>query len=196
MTHGPIWQRTRRRALAALAVSPLLLVAPGALARKKAGTSFKETVTIGGKTLKLNGLGVREATVFKVDVYVAGLYVEKPSKVAKELLDDEGPKYLLLKMVRDVDKDDLVGAWNDGLKKNGGGAAIKAGVKRLNKMMADVKKGETLSMTFDPVAGVTVKFAGKKKGTIAGKGFSRWLLAIWLGKNPPNPGLKRGLLKG
>jgi hypothetical protein len=36
-------------------------------------------ITVAGKTLTLNGMGLREATILNIDVYVAGLYVEHPS---------------------------------------------------------------------------------------------------------------------
>jgi hypothetical protein len=35
---------------------------------------------------------------------------------------------------------------------------------------------------------------GQKQGSVDGKDFSKPLLRIWLGKNPPNEGLKKGLL--
>lgn len=173
-----------------------LLLAGSAGAKTLAGVTMPAQKTIAGKTLKLNGLGLREATMFKVDVYVAGLYVEVPSKSAKTLLDAEGVKHLELKFVRDVSAKDLSGAWAKGLKKNGGGAAIKKKIKRLDGMMNAVKKGDSMSVTYVPKKGVEVKVNGKSKGTIEGKAFARWLFAIWLGPNPPNAGLKKGLLAG
>jgi hypothetical protein len=37
---------------------------------------------------------------------------------------------------------------------------------------------------------------GAVKGTIKGDDFAKAFFAVWLGPNPPNPGLKTGLLGG
>lgn len=43
------------------------------------GVSFPDQVQIEGSTLALSGLGLRQATMLKVNVYVAALYVTKTS---------------------------------------------------------------------------------------------------------------------
>ncbi len=54
-----------------------ILIASTAFAAELAGVRMSDQVTVDGRTLSLNGLGLREATAFKVDVYVAGLYLEQ-----------------------------------------------------------------------------------------------------------------------
>ena len=44
--------------------------------------------------------------------------------------------------------------------------------------------------------GVQVSVNGVNKGTLNGEDFTRALLAIWLGPEPPNPEIKAGLLGG
>lgn len=182
------------RFLLAVAVTFAVLLSGTAAAKSLGGVQFADEKTIAGKPLKLNGLGMREATVLNIDVYVAGLYVEKTSTSAKALLDADAVKHLVLKFVRDVSAKNLSKAWADGLAKNGGGPAIKKKIKRLDGMMNAVKKGDRMSITYVPGKGVEVKMNGKSKGTVEGKAFARWLFAIWLGPNPPNAGLKKGLL--
>jgi len=41
------------------------------------GVNFPDQAQVGGGNLALNGLGLRQATAFKVNVYVAALYVAK-----------------------------------------------------------------------------------------------------------------------
>ena len=43
------------------------------------GVSFSEQAQVDGSTLTLNGLGLRQATFLKVNVYVAALYVANVS---------------------------------------------------------------------------------------------------------------------
>ena len=54
--------------------------------------NFPEQVQVEGSTLTLNGLGLRQATVLKVNVYVAALYVVKPSTDADAHYRGEYPQ--------------------------------------------------------------------------------------------------------
>ena len=56
--------------------------------------------------MTLNGLGLRQATAFKVNVYVAALYVPKTSSDASALLA-AAPKEIVLQFVRDVGASDI-----------------------------------------------------------------------------------------
>jgi hypothetical protein len=47
-------------------------------AKQLADATLPDTLDVGEKVLKLNGLGLRKKAVFKV--YVGGLYLESPSK--------------------------------------------------------------------------------------------------------------------
>jgi len=59
-----------------------------------------------------------------------------------------------------------------------------------------MKTGQRLTFTHKPGAGIQVNVNGTVKGTIKGDDFARAFLSIWLGANPPNPGIKSGLLGG
>ena len=50
------------------------------------GVNFPDQAQVEGTNLTLNGLGLRQATAFKVNVYVAALYVAKTSSDANALL--------------------------------------------------------------------------------------------------------------
>lgn len=171
----------------------LLLASVPALAKTKAGVTMPDTVQVDGKTLQLNGLGVREATVMNVDVYVAGLYLEKPSKNPQEVITSDQAKRLVLFFVRDVDREDMVNAWNEGFQKNKA-KGLDAELKKLNAMMTGMKEGQRLSLTYIPGTGTQVAVDGKPQGTIEGADFARVVFSIFVGPMPPNPGLKQGLL--
>lgn len=185
---------TRLMTLCAATLCAAAMLAAPAAAKKKGGVYMPDSLTIEGKALKLNGMGIREATVFNVDVYVAGLYVENPSKSAKELLASTEVKRLHLKFVRDVEKDDMTGAFDEGFEKQKVKGKFASELKQLNGWMADVDDGDHMVFTFVPGKGVAVKVKGSDKGTIANDDFGKALLAVWLGRNPPNSGLKKGLL--
>ena len=82
------------------------------------GVNFPDQVQVDGSSLALNGLGLRQATAFKVNVYVAALYVAKPSADANALLGSSTPSELVLHFVRNVGADDLRKGWSEGFEKN------------------------------------------------------------------------------
>lgn len=184
-----------KKLVVAVAASLLFASSP-ALAKKKGGVTMPDSISVAGKSLVLNGMGIREATVLKVDVYVAGLYLEKKSKDYKAIINSEQVKRLHLKFVRDVDRDDITEAWEEGLKKNSGKSYnkdIKPHGKTLNSWMKSFKEGNTLTFTYVPGTGTTVAINGSKKGTIKDIFFGRVLFSVFLAR-APNAGLKKGLL--
>jgi hypothetical protein len=176
--------------------SLLILTTAVAHGKECKGVSFPERLQVDGTELTLNGLGMRKATFLKVNVYVAALYVTRPSRDPKLLLQSTGPEELILHFVRDVGVDDLTKAWNEGFERNSKEqlAAFKDRIARLNGWMSDMKSGQRLTFIRRPGAGVEVQVNGTAKGSIEGDDFARALLAIWLGASPPNPELKQGLL--
>lgn len=184
------------RTFLTLALALALSTASGAAA-ELAGVTLPDQETVEGKTLVLNGLGLREATFLRVDVYVAGLYLEAKSADASAIIDSEGTKRLVMRFVRSVGRDDLVKAWKESFEKNAPdpkGAAD--GLAALNAAMTDMKDGDTLVLTQIPGKGIVVSVNGKAGDPIPGSAFSRALWSVWLGAKPPNPELKAGLLGG
>lgn len=186
--------RTPESALFLLFVAAL--GAGPAAAGELAGVTLPDQIAVDSKTLVLNGLGLREATVLKVDVYVAGLYLEKKSPDPGEITGSEQVKRLVLKFVRSVGRAEIVKAWDEGFEKSAGKskAALRDRIATFNSWMSDMPDGATLSFTYLPGTGVQVEVKGETKGTISGPDFAQGLFGIWLGPSPPNPGLKRGLL--
>jgi len=162
------------------------------------GVTFPDTAQVEGATLTLNGLGLRQATMFKVNVYVAALYVAKTSSDANAILGSNAPKELILQFVRDVGAADVSKGWEEGFEKNAKAElpALKDRIAMLTGWMADVKTGQKMTFIFTPGAGVQVNVNGAMKGTIKGDDFAKAFLSIWLGADPPNPEIKAGLLGG
>lgn len=172
----------------------LVLIGSSADAGEKGGVTMPDTAEVGGKTLQLNGMGIREATVLNIDVYVAGLYLETKSQDANAILNSKENKRLVLKFVRDVDQSDVTKAWLDGFERNAPNqmAALKARIDTINSWMSAMKVGQSMAFTYSG-GKVEVSVNGVSKGAIQGDDFARAFFSIWLGK-PPNRGLKKGLL--
>ncbi len=186
------------RTMLPLAFAAAALGAGIAQGKECRGVSFPDQAQVEGANLVLNGLGLRQATFLKVNVYVAALYVAKASGDAGALLGASAPSELILQFVRDVGADDLKKGWSEGFDKNARDQlpALKERIATLNGWMANVKTGDRLTFTSRPGAGVTVNVNGAVKGVIKGDDFARAFLSIWLGADPPNPEIKAGLLGG
>src|SRR5437867_7696179 len=174
------------------------LVAGVANGKECKGISFPEQAQVEGSNLTLNGLGLRQATAFKVNVYVAALYVAKTSNDPNALLGSNTPSELVLQFVRNVGADDIRKGWSEGFENNSKDQllALKDRIAMLNGWMTDVKTGERLTFVRKPGAGIEVNVNGTVKGTVKGDDFAKAFLSIWLGAVPPNPELKAGLLGG
>ena len=123
----------------------LLSLVAGALATptpagELAGVTLPDRISVDSRTLVLNGMGLREATFLKVDVYVAGLYLEKTSSDAEEIIRSDQAKRLVMKFVRAVGRKDLVKAWNEGFDKAASGSvtALKDRIATFNSWMDEI----------------------------------------------------------
>ena len=188
-----------RRSLPVVLVSAMLALRVGTVSGKEChGVTFPEQTQVQTSPLTLNGLGLRQATMLKVNVYVAALYVAQQSADANAILAANTPKQLVLHFVRDVHSTDLKEAWEEGFEHNAKAQlpALKERIAQLQAWMVDMQSGQQLTFTQTPGAGIEVDVNGTVQGTIAGDDFATAFLAIWLGPKPPNPPLKTGLLGG
>ncbi|HID83171.1 MAG TPA: hypothetical protein EYH06_00195 [Chromatiales bacterium] len=158
------------------------------------GVTLPDTVELNGTNLVLNGMGTRKATMFKVKVYVMGLYLTEKRDGAKAIMQSESPKRIVMRFVRDVGAKKIRDGWQTGFEKNSPDAAVLQGkIDQFNAAMDDMKKGDEIQLDF--AAGqVDVVINGENKATIEGVDFQRALLSIWLGPHPPNKALKAGIL--
>jgi len=182
----------------ALALSATLAAAPADTAPAGAivaGVTLPGTVEVAGRTLVLNGAGVRKK--FIVKVYAAGLYLTAKSGDANAILAADSVRRMDMHFVHDVGKDKLCEGWDDALKDNtpNPSAQLTADFKTLCDDMQDVKDKEEMTFTYVPGSGTEVTIAGKVKGTIAGKEFADALLRAWIGPKPgPGEGFKKDIL--
>jgi hypothetical protein len=185
------------RGVMVLAACLMACLARPVRAGERAGVTFPDQSTIEGRTLVLNGTGVRKATWLRIKVYVAGLYLEEKSSDADAILHPGRAKRVALVFVRAVDRDDLLKAWDESFKENAGRdfAALETRIATLHGWMPGrVARGDSFAFTYLPETGVLVTVKDVARGTIPGADFARSLFASWLGAEAPSPALKAGLL--
>jgi hypothetical protein len=187
-----------RRLVGIVAVTAVLVLAAHTTsvgAKELAGAKLPDTLEVGGKSLALNGLGLRKKAVFKV--YVGALYLASPSKDAAAILAADQPKAIRMHFLRDLSKSQLVDAFREGFDAN---ATDKAGqqtaFERMLALVPDVKESSTMTVAYVPGMGTTLAVDGQQLGAFDGKGFADAVFAIWLGPTPPSAELKSGMLGG
>jgi len=173
----------------------VVLSAALAGAASLAGVSMPDTVAVGGKSLRLNGVGLRTKVFFKI--YVGGLYLESPTHdAARAISADETKRVVMHFLYKNVTKKQLDEAWDEGFQENSpsASAAVKEALAKFESWMGDISAGQEIVLTYEPGKGTSVQFAGQEKGTIPGDEFMHALWSVWLGPHPPTEDLKKGML--
>ncbi len=151
-----------------------------------------------GTALPLHGAGLREKYLF--DIYVGALYLPETGQSVEAIRTRDQPGRVEMHFVYDeVARDKLVDAWRSGFEANNDADVldtIDARVERFIDAMPDagVAAGDTIAMTYRPGKGTRVAVNGSARETIAGGVFFRALLAVFVGPEPPDADLRRGML--
>lgn len=164
-----------------------------------AGVKVEDSAKVANKDLKLNGVGVRTKAIFKV--YVAALYLPEKKNSVADILALQGPRRIMLVMLRDVSSDDFGQSFITGLNNN----ADKAEKTKIINQTAQfgemfttlpgIKKGDVLTLDWVPGSGTQSTLNGKKIGeVIPDIAFYNAVMKIWLGENPADSSLKPLLL--
>lgn len=174
-------------------MAAVLVASSVAPAREFHEVRMPDSVTVSGKEVKLNGMGLRKKFVF--DVYVAGLYVESPSRDAGRILGSDQVRRITMYMLRDLSRDKISEALRDGFEKNSKDQmpALKDRLDQLAALIPDAKKGSTIVISYVPGSG-TMLSTSTEDSVIPGKDFADALFSVWLGQFPVDDGLKKGLL--
>ena len=157
-----------------------------------------DAISVDGKVLVLNGMGLREATLFKIDVYVAALYVERRSADAAAIVNGDEIKQLRIRFKRSVSRSDMLEYMRRGFVAGAGDKwpTLEERFNQLKAWMPSLHSGDEFVITYRPNVGIDVQRANLSLGPIAGKDYADVAFRVWLGDHPPSAELKQGLLGG
>ena len=156
-----------------------------------------DTLQADGRTLHLNGYGLRTYSILAIHIYVASLYLEHLSTNPEEIIRSPETKLLIVRFEHSVSAEEARKAWHDGLLNNCE-APCHLDPMDVEKFLAVVPAmhvGDNYSLLFRQ-HGATVMVSGQLIGTISSPQFADAMLATFLGPNPASPRLKRELLGG
>lgn len=180
-----------RKALVLLAI--LLLAATGHAA-EVGGVALDPTVSVNGRTLSLNGYGLRTKFFFKV--YAGALYTAKRVSSAEELLRNADDKLIRMHFIHGkVEKEKITGAFAEGFGNNAPDVAGSGEAKTfLSFFTTDFRKGDIVDLVLGADGTVVAKQNGKVLGTIASAKLANAILSIYVGPKPADADLKKGFL--
>jgi hypothetical protein len=180
-----------------VAAAALLTAVPG-LAREVGGLEVPEATACAGRTLRLNGAGVRRK-VF-IGVYVGALYLESSASDPAAILAADAPWKMTLSFLRDVGHERILAAFVDAFDHNSRAeelAELHAGLARFHAEVMStltVRAGQQLVLDYRPGLGSTLTVPSGATSRVEGKRFADALLRTWIGEHPTDGALKDALL--
>lgn len=178
----------------------MLCISTHAVAMTLGGVTLGNTAHVDKSELVLNGAGVRTKAIF--NIYVAALYVEKKKTSAAALLADTGAKRIELHVLYRLTAGEFMEAFNKAINANhtpeeySKVAAQLIHFSRAFREVGEVNKGSVILIDYIPGVGTVLTVNGKERERVAGADFYRAMMKIWLGQNPVQESVKRGLLGG
>ena len=136
---------------------------------------------------------------FRFNVFVAGLYLERPERSAERVLAADRPRRHVTRFLRNVGAKRIRDAWRKGLRRNSpdASALVRAQFEQLCGWIHDFHRGDEIVVTYTPGSGSEIEISGATTRTIPGKGFADAYFALVLGPKPvPGEKFKRRLLGG
>lgn len=187
-----------RATLGAFAVAAALLAVP-AQSAEVGGVKIDDTATVGGKSLVLNGYGMRQILIVKA--YAAALYLTEKKSNPADIQALTTPKRITLYIQREINSDEFGQLFITSMNKNSTKeekAKVVNQTVKFGEMFASldkVKKGDVITLDWIPGTGTQSTLNGKPIGeTMPDIAFYNAVLRIWIGDNPVQGDLKRGLL--
>jgi hypothetical protein len=172
-----------------------MLLALPALPKEREGVTAPPVVQVAGKPLHLMGRGLRKKLWFKV--YLASFYLENPVDDGEQAVSSDQIKQVQMHMLRDLERDKIVEAVQEGFQKNSGPdlPRLQSRLDSFLKAIPDLKGGQQILITYFPGTGTVLKAGRSDEITVPGKDFADALFSVWLGKNPVDDELKAEMLR-
>lgn len=172
-------------------------------AAELAGVTLDETMRIGDGTVNLAGMGIRTKTFLKVKVYVAGLYLENPSRGPSDIIgSDQAKAMVMIFLYKKVEGEKLQESWREGFEANtpSPDPDLKKRMEKFISLFSEpAVKGDRYVFSYDPGEGTRITLNGETRAIIPGSDFSGALMAVWFGEKLGDGGLKalkKSLLEG
>ncbi len=183
-----------------LLCSLLITFTGSVVAKDMAGVKIKEVIRLSPETdpIKLNGASTRKKASHSI--YVGGLYLQNKTHNLNEILEDSGPKRILLYCkTSSISPKAFVKSFDQGLTINNTPEVLAELDEEISDFLSLWKnnlihRGDEIWIDYLPEEGTRVSINGEVKTAIKGRAFYNAFLRAWLGKYPVNKQLKNAML--
>lgn len=155
------------------------------------------TMEVGGADLVLNGAGIRKKAIV-LKLYSGGLYLPSKSDDASSIISaDENQAISLVITSSFVSSEAMQDAVNDGFdaSMDGDTASLQTEITKFISFFSDeIVEEDKFDITYQTGRGVVCYKNGTELGVISGMTFKEALFGIWLGDDPADKKLKKGML--
>ena len=190
----------RLSALMLLVVLALPLAA-GAMVEPKTGFDYPDQITVHETaTLNATGVGIREKTFLKVDVYTIVSYVMDGTDLGdnpgEALINFDGAKKLQMDLRRGFSKAKLIGAFSDVIDDNYEDQSAFAEDMAIffAYFTRDAEEGDVIEFMYCPKNKLVTTVNGEELGTIDNFEFVKALWSVWFAEKPASKDLKNSLI--
>jgi Chalcone isomerase-like len=165
---------------------------------KVGNAAFEPSFYLVGHKVKLNGVGTGK--IEQGNDFAAGLYLVKTARSLPEAVASPGPKRFQLQMLREVDSQALGKLLSNTLNTNVPRTELYGclpGLAQIGEAFGAKKKlavGDQFSLDSVMGQGTHVLINGERVGVIKGPEFFGCILKAYLGDQPADAALKKGLL--
>jgi hypothetical protein len=170
----------------------LITVSEGICGDIKLPTSFKAK----DQQLILTGTGVRQK--FLIDLFTGGLYLKSKCSDGAKVINANELMAIKIQVTSDViTSKRLEDNMRSEFKRvtNGKLGPYKARIEELVKAFKeDIKIGDTFDLVYHPTEGLKIYKNNSLKTQVAGLDFKQMVFSTWLGEDPADNGLKKGML--
>jgi hypothetical protein len=169
------------------------------IAQTKIGhVELPDKLSFNQEELVLNGAGVRKMAML-LKLYVCALYLPEKSENESAIINsDDNMNIRLVITSRRVSSKALVKAINKGFENSTGNntSSIDNEIDSLGVLLSGkIRTGDVFDVTNQKERGVVLYKNGRELGAIKNLKFKKALFGIWLGGNPVDDDLKKGMLK-
>jgi hypothetical protein len=165
------------------------------------GQPIATSAEVAGSDLQLNGVGYRGWKIYKA--YVAALYLPHKTTAPTDVLAQQGPKRVQLRLLVGGSASYFADAFTGGIKKRVTPAQFEEMKDRIDAFdklvrgLGDVKKGDVVNLDFVPDTGLVMTLNGKSMGQpIPGADLYTAMLKIWVADDARDKGLRAAMLGG
>ena len=154
---------------------------------------------IAGQHLQLNGAGISKRLLFKI--YTVGLYLRDQRHTTEAVLSSEGPRRLVIRLMRDISTQEfeeavLAKLAKDITRMDARVAEQMSGLSQaLARLPSGLRRGDLLTLDWIPGTGTVIEHNRRRVvKPLQDIAFNNTLLSFWLGEQAADPQLKTALL--